>query len=77
MLVLNQFQFAVRLLLLLLKIYEQVKTSDRVDGKECVRAGAAGARTRRSLRHHLLHPLILRLLVLCAPADFETQSSLL
>jgi hypothetical protein len=37
--------------------------------------GAAGARTRRSLGHHLLHPLILRLLVLCA--DFEAQSSLL
>ena len=33
------------------------------------------AQTRRSLGHHLLHPLILRLLVLCAPADFETQSS--
>ena len=45
--------------------------------KECVSTGAAGARTRRSLGHHLLHPLILRLLVLCAPADFETQSSLL
>ena len=43
--------------------------------RECVRAGAAGARTRRSLGHQLLHPLILRLLVLCAPADFETQSS--
>ena len=25
--------------------------------RECVRAGAAGARTRRSLGHHLLHPL--------------------
>ena len=45
--------------------------------RECVSTGAAGARTRRSLGHHLLHPLILRLLVLCAPADFETQSSLL
>ena len=43
--------------------------------RECVSRGAAGARTRRSLGHHLLHPLILRLLVLCAPADFETQSS--
>ena len=42
--------------------------------RECVRAGA---RTRRSLGHHLLHLLILRLLVLCAPADFEAQSSLL
>ena len=45
--------------------------------RECVRAGAAGAQTRRSLGYHLLHPLILKLLVLCAPADFETQSSLL
>ena len=36
--------------------------------------GAAGAQTRRSLGHHLLHPLILRLLVLCAPADYEAAS---
>ena len=28
--------------------------------RECVSTGAAGARTRRSLGHHLLHPLILR-----------------
>ena len=33
--------------------------------RECVRAGAAGAGTRRSLGYHLLHPLIMRLLVLC------------
>ena len=46
-------------------------------GRECVSTGASGAYTRRSLGHHLLHPLILRLLVLCAPADFEAQSSLL
>ena len=45
--------------------------------RECVSTGAAGAQTRRYLGHHLLHPLILRLLVLCAPADFEAQSSLL
>jgi hypothetical protein len=45
--------------------------------RECVSTGAAGARTRRSLGHHLLHLLILRLLVLCAPSDFEAQSSLL
>ena len=44
--------------------------------RECVSTGAAGPRTRRSLGHHLLHPLILRLLVLCAPSDFEAQSSL-
>ena len=48
-----------------------------ITSRECVSMGVAGARTRRSLGHHLLHPLILRLLVLCAPADFETQSSLL
>ena len=34
--------------------------------RECVSTGAAGAGTRRSLGHHLLHPLILRILVLCA-----------
>ena len=27
--------------------------------RECVRTGAAGARTRRCLEHHLLHPQIL------------------
>jgi hypothetical protein len=32
--------------------------------RECVSTGAAGAQTRRSLGHHLLHRLILRLLVL-------------
>jgi hypothetical protein len=42
--------------------------------RECVSTGAAGARTRRSLGHHLLHPLILRLLVLSAPADFEARA---
>ena len=41
--------------------------------RECVSTGAAGARTRRFSEHHLLHPLILRLLVLCAPADFEAH----
>ena len=45
--------------------------------RECVSTGAAGTRTRRFLGHHLLYPLILRLLLLCAPADFEAQSSLL
>ena len=48
-----------------------IKPGDR----ECVSMGAAGAKTRRSLGHLLLHPLDLRLLVLCALADFETQSS--
>ena len=37
----------------------------------CVSTGAAGAGTHRTLRHCLLHPLILRLLVLLKPADFE------
>ena len=41
--------------------------------RECINKGPAGARTRRSFGHHLLHPLILRLLVLCAPADFEAH----
>ena len=41
---------------------------------EYVRAGAAGARTRRSLGHHLLHPLILRLLALCAPAVLQPRA---
>ena len=36
--------------------------------------GAAGARTRGSLGHHLLHPLILRLLVLCAPAVLRPRA---
>ena len=42
--------------------------------RECVSTGAAGAQTRRSLGHHLLHPLILRLLVLCAPAVLRPRA---
>ena len=42
--------------------------------RECVRAGAAGAQTRRSLGHHLLHPMILRPLVLCAPAVLRPRA---
>ena len=42
--------------------------------RECVSMGAAGARTRRSLGDHLLHPLILRLLVLCAPAVLKPRA---
>ena len=45
--------------------------------REWVSTGAAGAQTQRSLGHHLLHPQILRLLVLLKPADLEDQSSLL
>ena len=36
--------------------------------------GAVGAQTRRSLGHHFLHPLILRLLVLCAPAVLRPRA---
>ena len=36
-----------------------------------------GAQIRRFLGHQLLHPQILRLLVLLKPIDFEAQSSLL
>ena len=42
--------------------------------RECVRAGAAGSQTRRTLGHHLLHPLILRPLVLCAPAVLRPRA---
>ena len=51
-----------------------VKKSGVEKYRECVRAGAAGARTRRSLGHHLLHPLILRLLALCAPAVLQPRA---
>ena len=44
--------------------------------REFVDKGAAAARTRRSLGHHLLHPGISRLLVLLTPADFEAQRSM-
>ena len=45
--------------------------------RECDSMSAAGAQIRRSLGHHLLHLLILRFLVLCAPANIESQNSLL
>ena len=41
---------------------------------ECVSTGAAGAQTRRSLGHHLLYPLILRLLLLCAPSVLRPRA---
>ena len=44
------------------------------NSSECVSMSAAGAQTRRSLGHHLLHPLILRLLVLCAPAVLRSRA---
>ena len=42
--------------------------------RECISTGAAGAQTRRYLRHHLLHPQVLRLLLLLKTTDFEAQS---
>ena len=44
--------------------------------RECVSTGAAGAQSRRSLEHHLLHPLLLRLLILCAPAVLRPRAHL-
>mgnify|MGYP007045431774 FL=1 len=41
--------------------------------REYVSTDAAYAQTCKSLGHHLLHLLILRLLVISAPADFEAQ----
>ena len=61
----------------LLPTESEVCITDQLGHRECVSTGAEGTRTCRSLGHHLLHSLILRLLVLCAPADFESQSSLL
>ena len=40
------------------------------NSSEYVNMGAVGAQTRRSLGHHLLHPQILRLLVLLKPRGF-------
>ena len=42
--------------------------------RECVSTGAVGAQTRRYLGHHLSHPLILRLLVLCAPTVLRPRA---
>ena len=49
--------------------------TENYSSRECISRGAAGAQTRRTLGHHILHPQILRLLVLLKPADFEAQSS--
>ena len=45
------------------RIYSLVHSKKIILARECVSTGAAGAQTRRSLGHHLLHPLILRLLI--------------
>ena len=47
---------------------------NKMRSRECVSMGAAGARTRRSLGHHLMHPLILRLLLLCAPVILRSRA---
>ena len=44
--------------------------------RECVSTGAAGAQTCRSLGHHPLHPLILRLLVLQGISSQTDKSNL-
>ena len=60
----------------ILSIFCKIKTN-RIFGfwvlgyRECVREGA---RTRRSLEHHLFHPLILRLVVLYAPAVLRPRA---
>ena len=51
-----------------------VKVLVKSNSSECVSMGAVGAQTRRSLGHHLLHPLILRLLVLCVPAVLRPRA---
>ena len=53
---------------------ENISRGVVLNDRKCVSMGAAGARTRRSLGHHLLHPLILRLLVLCAPAVLRLRA---
>ena len=55
---------------------KKTSPTNKTTPRECVRVGAAGAQTRRSMEHHLLHPQILKLLVLLKPADFEAHSSL-
>ena len=59
----------------LLPTESEICITDQLGHRECVSMGAEGAQTRRSLGHNLLHLLIFRLLVPCAPADFEAQSS--
>ena len=59
------------------QIYSKLDCSNSYLFRECVSTGAADVQTRRSLGHYLLHPQILRLLVLLKPGNFEAQSSLL
>ena len=52
-------------------IFKELNWFPAISIRECV---STGAQTCRSLGHHLLHPLILRLLVLCAPAVFRPRA---
>ena len=45
-----------------------------ISSKECISIGALGARTHRSLIHHLLHLQILRLIVLIAHAILKPRA---
>jgi hypothetical protein len=51
------------------------RTRPRITPQTQISNGAAGAQTRKSLGDHLLHPLILRLLVLCAPTVLRPKLS--
>ena len=55
----------------------QVTWDKRLTRRECVNTGAAGAQTRRSLGHHLLHPLILRPRALFYRTDCTRRSKFL
>ena len=50
-----------------LQEYVFVCRQDSTIYRECISMGGGGAQTCRSLGHHLLHPLILRVLLLCTP----------
>ena len=50
---------------------------ERLEHRECVSTGALGAPNRRSLEHHLLHPLILRSRVLFYRTDCTSRSKFL
>ena len=54
--------------------YNYKKSMQRTTSRECVSMGSVGAQTRRSLGHHLLHPLSLRSLVLCAPTVLRPRA---
>ena len=84
--ILESFQFSCRanmyflklhLFLYMTRLFLGFFSHLGVKARECVRVGAAGAQTRRTLGHHLLHPLIpliLKPLVLCAPAVLRSRA---